>query len=60
MVKNLLAGDVRDAGSFFGSGRSPRGGHGSLLQDPCLENSTDGGARWAIVHGVTKKWTQLK
>ena len=27
------------------------------LQYSCLENSMDGGAWWAIVHGVTKSWT---
>ena len=34
VVKNLPtnAGDVRDAGSIPGSGRSPRGGHGNPLQ----------------------------
>ena len=25
----------------------------------CLENSTDRGAWWAIVHGVAKSWTGL-
>ena len=29
------------------------------LQYSYLENSMDGGAWWAIVHGVTKSWTQL-
>ena len=39
-VKNLLASfrDIRDMGSIPGSGRSPRGGHGSPLQCSCLEN----------------------
>ena len=34
MVKNLLAnaGDVRDADSVLGSGRSPGGGHGDPLR----------------------------
>ena len=34
MVKNLpdTARDVRDMGSFPGSGRWPRGGNGNLLQ----------------------------
>ena len=27
-------------------------GNGNLLQYSCLENPTDRGARWAIVHGV--------
>ena len=33
--------------------------NGNLLQYSCLENSMDGGAWWATVHGVTKSWTQL-
>ena len=37
-VKNLPAGDARDVGSIHGSGRSPEGGHGNLLQYSCLEN----------------------
>ena len=39
MVKNLLAsaGDTRDMGSIPGSGRSPGGGNGNLLQYSCLE-----------------------
>ena len=60
VVKNLPAGDLRDAGSVLGSGRSPREGHGNLLQYSCLENSMDRGAWWATVHGVAKNWTQLK
>ena len=45
-VKNLLAsaGDVRDAGSIPGLGRSPGGGHGNPLQSSCLENPMDKGA----------------
>ena len=40
VVKNppANAGDIRDAGSIPGSGRSPRGGHGNPLQYSCLEN----------------------
>ena len=34
-------------------------GNGSPLQYSCLENPTDGGARWAAVHGVAKSRTQL-
>ena len=29
-------------------------GNGNPLQYSCLENSMDGGAWWAIVHGVAK------
>ena len=40
MVKNppASAGDIRDAGSIPGLGRSPEGGHGNPLQHSCLEN----------------------
>ena len=40
MVKNPSAkvGDIRNTGSFPGSGRSPGVGHGNPFQHPCLEN----------------------
>ena len=46
MAKNLLAnaGDIRDAGSILGLGRSPGGGHGNPLEYSCLENPMDRGA----------------
>ena len=40
-----------------GSGRYPGVGNGNLLQYSCLENSMDGGAWWATVHGAAKSWT---
>ena len=54
------AGDIRDAGSIPGSGRSLGGGHGNPLQYSCLENPMDSGAWWATVHRVAKSQTQLK
>ena len=48
-----------DPGSIPGSGRSRREGNGSPLQYSCLENPMDGGAWYAIVHGVAKSWTRL-
>ena len=62
MVKNppVNVGDVRDTGSMPGLERSPREGNGNPLQYSCLENAMDRGAWWAIVHGVTKSWIQLK
>ena len=39
-----------------GLGRSSREENGYPLQYSCLENSTDRGAWWAIVHGVSKSW----
>ena len=29
----------------------PEGGNGNPLQDSCLENPMDGGARWSTMHG---------
>ena len=40
---------VGDPASTPGLGRSPGGGHGNPLQDSCLENPMDGGARQATV-----------
>ena len=62
VVKNppANAGDIIDAGSIPGLEISPGGGHGNPLQFSCLENSTDRGAWWAMVHRVTKSWTRLK
>ena len=62
VVKNpsANAGDIRDAVSIPGSGRSPGGGHGNPLQYSCLEDSLDRGAWWAMVHGISKSWTWLK
>ena len=36
-----------------------REGNGTPLQYSCLENSMDGGAWWATVHGVAESWTRL-
>ena len=46
-----------DPGSIPGLGRSRGEGNGNPLQYSCLENSTDGGGWWVIVHGVAKSWT---
>ena len=56
MVKNPpgSAGHVRDEGLIPGSGRSPGGEHGNLLQYSCLENPTDRGAWGATVQGGHK------
>ena len=51
--------NVGDPGSIPGSRRSPEEGNGNPLQYSCLENSMDGGAWWARVHGVTKSQTRL-
>ena len=49
----------RDVGLISGSGRSPGGGNGNLLQYACLEDPTDRGVWWATVHIVTKSRTLL-
>ena len=58
-VKNLPAnaGNVRDAGSISGLGRSAGGGHDYQLQYSCLENPMDRGAWRIMVHRVTKSQT---
>ena len=53
----MSACNVGDLGWIPGLGRSPGEGNGHPLQYSCLENSMDGGAWWATVHGVTKSWT---
>ena len=55
MVKNPPAREG-DTGLIPGSGRSPGEGNGNPLQYSCVETSMDGGALWAIVHGVAKSW----
>ena len=59
VVKNLSAMErcKGGVGSIPGSGRSPGEGNGNPLQYSCVETSMDGGALWAIVHGVAKSWT---
>ena len=58
------AGDVREAGSIPGSGRSPGGGPSNPLQYFCLENPQGqrrlvGRGDRATVHGVAKSRTRL-
>ena len=55
----VSAYSVGDLGSIPGSGRSSGEGNGNPLQYSCRENPTDGGAQYAIVHGVAKSRTQL-
>ena len=62
MVKNppTNAGDIRDAGSIPGLGRSTGEGNGNPLQYFCLENPMDSEAWWAMVHRVAKSQKGLK
>ena len=57
VVKNLpaSAGDIRDAGLIFRSGRCPGEKSGNTFQYSYLGNSMDRGAWWAIAHGITKE-----
>ena len=59
MVKKepASAGFTGDAVSTTGLGRSAGDGNGNSLQYSFLGNPMDWGARWAVVHGVTKNWT---
>ena len=61
MVKDppTNAGNAGDLGLNPGSGRSFGEGNSNPFQYFCLENPTDRGAWWAIVHGVTKNRMQL-
>ena len=51
------AGDISDAGSILGSGRSPGGGNGNPLQYSCPENPMDWEGWQATDH---RNRTQLK
>ena len=53
------AWNAGDLGLIPGLGRSPGEGNGNPLQYSCLENPMEGGAWWAIVHGVAKSRTRL-
>ena len=54
VVKNppVNAGDISDAGSTLGSGRSPGGGHDNPLQYSCLENPMDCSLPGSSVHEI--------
>ena len=56
VVKKLSAnaGDIRDVFLTPGSGKSPGGGYGKLLQYSCLRNPMDRGAWQATVHRVVQ------
>ena len=49
--------NAEDQGSIPGLGRSPGEGNVNPLQYSCLENSMDGEAWQATVHGVAKSLT---
>ena len=47
-----------DTGLIPGWGRSPGEENSNPLQNSCLENSMDGGAWQAPIHGAAKSWTE--
>ena len=49
---------VGDQGSIPGSGRSSGEGMATHSSIPALRTNMERGAWWAIVHGVTKRWTR--
>ena len=53
------AGDVRDALSIPGSGKSPGKGHGNPLQYSCLENPMDPGKSGVLQPTGSQSQTQL-
>ena len=59
MVKNspAKAGDVREASSIPGLGRTPGRGNSNPLQYSCLENPMEKEAWWTKVHKVSKSQT---
>ena len=57
LVKLLPA--MWDPGLIPGMGRSSGEGNGKPLQYSCIENSMDGGAWLARVHGIIKSQTRL-
>ena len=52
-------GEAGDVGLIPGSGRTPGGGNGSLLQYSCLENRIDRGPWQATTYRDANSWTQL-
>ena len=50
---------VGNLGLIPGSGRSPGGGNGNLVQYSCWDNPMDRGTWQSTLHGVTKNQTQL-
>ena len=62
MVKNSAAnaGNIRDAGSIPGLGRSLGEGNGNPLRYSCLDNPMDRGAWHTTVHRIAMSRTELK
>ena len=54
-IPNLIPDGNSSIKTILGIGIAE--GNGTPLQYSCLENPIDGGAWWAVVHGVAKSWT---
>ena len=54
-----MGGSFKKEGKYVYLWLSHREGNGNPLQYSCLENPMDGGAWWAVVHGVAKSRTRL-
>ena len=57
LLRKLYAGQEATVRTRHGNNRLVPNRNSSTS---CLENTRDGGAWWAAVHGVTQSWTQLK
>ena len=55
-----LPTNTGNTGSVSGPGKSPGKGNGNPFQYSYLENPTDRGVLWAIVHGVTKELDMIE
>ena len=51
MSPSANVGDTKDVGSISELRKSPGVGNDNPFQYSCLENSMDGRAWWAIIHG---------
>ena len=59
-VSKESACSAEELGLILGLGSFPGEGYDHPLQYSCLENSMDGGAWQATIHGVTKSQTWLQ
>jgi len=61
VIKMKIKGIIKDLKFFLNNDNSKNIGEsdGTPLQYSCLENPTEGGAWWAVAHGVAKSRTRL-
>ena len=58
LMDGVNAGDIKNAVSILGWGRSTRDGNGNPLQFCFLENPMDRGPWQATVHRIAESWTR--